>query len=306
MIAYFLLVLFGIFLVIIGADFLVRSGSAIARKLGASDLVIGMTIVALGTSIPELTVSLFASSSDSADIAVSNVIGSNIVNILVVVGFCAILRSTPITEKESVNVFGILMLVSSLVFVVAILDGKITQFEGILFLVIFTIIMIKIMKTGSSEEVSESKPWEYFLLPFGILLLYLGGGMTVTNAVKISKEAGISEWVIGATVIAIGTSLPELATSLVATVKKQYNIGVGTIIGSNIFNLLFVLGITSMLFPLAFQKNWFDVIIMIAASFMMIAFMKTGWSISRKEGSILFALYIFYILNLLVFKIDVF
>ncbi len=300
---YVILIMLGIFMVVLGADFLVRSGSAIARKMGASDFVIGMTIVALGTSIPELTVALFASAKNSSDIAISNVVGSNIVNILVVVSFSAMIRATPITDKESVDTFGVLMLIGSLVFVISIADGKITRAEGVIILLLFSFIMYKIVRSGSTEGFGETNTWEYFLLPLGILLLYFGGNMTVNNAVNISEEAGISEWIIGATVIAIGTSLPELATSIVATIKKQFNIGVGNIIGSNIFNMLFVLGTTSLISPLSFQNNWFDVIIMLSASFLMIGFMKTDWTISRKEGTFLFGLYIFYLLNLLVFKI---
>ncbi len=279
-----ILTVVGLVLLCFGGNWLVSGGVAIAKKFRISNLVIGMTIVAYGTSTPELAASVAAAGEHSA-IILGNIVGSNIANVGMVIGIAAIL--VPLAVRKSVLKKEIpIMLGVSVLLVLISIDGEISQYDGILLLGglgVFTIYTFKdVMKQRKSnnEKTQQSKKNIYLksfgLIGLGVGILYIGAILTVDNAVILAKEFGLSEKIIGLTVIAIGTSLPELITSIIAIRKGHADIGIGNIIGSNIYNILMIMGVGAILGGVMISSDvYVDYAIMILFSLSLLIALKT-------------------------------
>ena len=295
-----LVLIAGLILVIKGADFLVDGASSLAVKLGVPQIVIGLTIVAFGTSMPELVVNLSASFEGKSEIVLGNILGSCIYNILLILGIAAII--TPLPIKSSTKWKEIPMALASviLLFVLAntgfTKDLFVTRLESIILLVGFALFMwytihLTINDNTISEEESKYNSFiSILLIILGLVLLMVGGKFTVNGAVNIAKTLNVSEKLIALTIVSIGTSLPELATSAVAAYKKQADIAVGNVIGSNIFNILLVLGLSSVASPIAYPAilNMDMFVLMIATLFLFaVTFIKKKNVVGRPAGIIL-------------------
>ena len=300
-----ILTIVGIVMLCYGGNWLVNGGVAIAKNLRISNMVIGMTVVAYGTSTPELAASL-AATGEHGGIILGNIIGSNIANVGMVIGATAILVPL-LVQKSTLRKEIPIMIAVSFLLVGVSLDGEVSQYDGILFLVLlvgFTIYTYRDSKKQTSENnddtiITQSKKTVYLrslgLIGIGIALLYGGAILTVDNAVIIAESFGISERIIGITVIAIGTSLPELITSIVAIRKGHTDIGVGNILGSNIYNILMIMGVASTIAGVAISSEVFiDYAIMIGFSLVLFIALKTG-VINRKIGIGLAMAYIAYL-----------
>ena len=297
-----LLTIVGLVLLCFGGNWLVNGGVNIAKKFGISKMIIGMTVVAYGTSTPELAASI-AAARDHGEMILGNVIGSNIANVGMVIGIAAIL--TPlIVSKTTIRKEVPIMLGVSLLLVALSIDGEISQYDGILLigsLIVFTIFIYKGATKQRIEKTDEniSKKNVYGksigLIAIGIALLYVGAILTVDNAVILAQSFGISERIIGLTVIAIGTSLPELITSVIAIRKGHTDIGIGTIIGSNIYNILMIMGVGATIAGVAVVSEVFiDYAVMIGFSLVLLVAMKKGL-ITRPIGIGLAAAYLIYL-----------
>jgi cation:H+ antiporter len=288
-----------------GGNWLVSGGVAIAKKFRISNLVIGMTIVAYGTSTPELAASIAAAGDHSA-IILGNIIGSNIANVGMVIGVAAIL--VPLAVKKSVLRKEIpIMLGVSMLLVLISVDGEISQYDGILLLIglgvfaFYTFRGALKQRENSKVDVDPGKNNVYLksagLIGIGVVVLYIGAILTVDNAVIIATEFGLSEKIIGLTVIAIGTSLPELITSIIAIRKGHTDIGIGNIIGSNIYNILMIMGVGAALGGVLITSDvYVDYAIMIIFSISLLIGLKTG-IINRTMGVILATGYILYLIT---------
>ena len=309
MILSVILVVLSLVILYFGADFLVKGSSSMAVRAGISPLVVGLTVVALGTSAPELVVSVKSALDGISSIAVGNVIGSNIFNICVILGISAMIYPLQV-DRRLIRIDTPIMLVASLLFVVLFSDGRFGRLSGILFLVgiagYMFLCVYKAKKGETIEGEQEMKPTKSWLLDVvlvigGLFLLIWGSDMLVKNAVVIAKTLGWSEAVIGLTIVAAGTSMPELATSVVAALKKRTDIAIGNVIGSNIFNLFAVLGATATITPIQTdQINILDMAVMLGSAVIVLPFMRTGFRIERWEGILLFAVYLTYTVYLLV------
>ena len=311
-----LLLLTGFIPLIYGADLLVENASALAKKLDIPNIVIGLTIVAFGTSAPELTINIFASLHGNNDIVLGNIVGSNIFNILGIVGIAAIIYPLAVKPKTTWIEIPLCLLSAVVVFVISgdgFIDGDkvsiIKKTDGIILLLFFLIFLgynIQFMLSSSYEEQAPVKKQRsaaisVIFIIIGLVLLVAGGKIIVLFAVKFAQQIGISERIIALTIVSIGTSLPELATSVIAAKKKNIDIAIGNIVGSNIFNAFFILGISAIIHPvLVHEKSFFDLCVNLAASFLLFLFIFTGKGrkIDRLEGIIFVILYIGYILVL--------
>lgn len=322
MIIKILLLIIGLALILGGANALTDGSSAIARRLGISDLIIGLTVVAFGTSAPELTISILAALSGSAPLAIGNVVGSNIFNILVIIGVTAMVR--PMLISRSVMSMEIPMVIlSSLILLLlgnsGLIDGtgvnQVSRVNGIFLLILFLLFMRYTFASAKNPEnnaaggedsaaVKSMPVWRSVIyVVAGLAALIYGGELFVDGAAGIASALGVSEAVIGLTIVAAGTSLPELATSVVAAVKGKPAMAIGNVIGSNIFNVLMVLGAAGTVTPLPFGNiGNLDLLTLLAAS---VAFWLFGWffktrTITRAEGAVLTLGYVAYILALLL------
>lgn len=318
MLAYALLVI-GFALLIKGADFLVDGASSIGRKLGISDLVIGLTVVAFGTSSPELFVNIAASIKGNTEIAIANVLGSNIANVFLILGISAIIFPLAVSKGTVWKEIPLSLLAALLLGALAndrLIDkaaaSALTRIDGLVFLsffIIFIYYSASIAKRieGMTEQVPQK---QYGLLKSSLLILGglvglgIGGNWIVNGAVHIAVKLGVSQSLIGLTIVAVGTSLPELATSTIAAYKKNVEIAVGNVVGSNIFNIFFVLGISSVIKPLPFRPECnIDVLVVMLASLLLFLWMFTGKrrSLDRWEGIVFTVLYAGYV-TFLIFK----
>ena len=298
-----ILTVVGLALLCFGGNWLVSGGVAIAKKFRISNLVIGMTIVAYGTSTPELAASVAAAGEHSA-IILGNIVGSNIANVGMVIGIAAIL--VPLAVRKSVLKKEIpIMLGVSVLLVLISIDGEISQYDGILLLgglgvfAIYTFKDVIKQRNDNFEKTDQNKKNIYLksigLIGLGIGLLYIGAILTVDNAVILAKEFGLSETIIGLTVIAIGTSLPELITSIIAIRKGHTDIGIGNIIGSNIYNILMIMGVGATLGGVIISPDvYVDYAIMILFSLSLLIALKTG-IINRAMGICLAIGYVVYL-----------
>ena len=314
-----LLFLVGLFLVGKGADFLVAGAAALAKRLKISDLVIGLTIVSFGTSAPELSVNLFAAAGGNTAIAAGNVIGSNIFNILVILGTCALIR--PLTV-QSTTIFKELpfSLLAALAMGFAASDmlfdhasaAVISRTESALLLLFFAIFMYYAFNLAQSgEQIAEdetpvySLPMSLLRVVGGLTLLLLGGKWMVDSAVSIAAFLGMSEAVIGLTVVAMGTSIPELATSVAAIRRNNSEIAIGNVVGSNIFNIFLILGVTGVIHPLPIAaESQVDLLVLIAITLVLflLIYNHRQRQLVRVHGILFLSLYAIYLGYLLLFR----
>ncbi len=304
-----------------GAELLVRGGVAIARRTGLSPVVIGLTVVSFGTSAPELAVSIGAATRGEGDLAVGNVIGSNIANILLVLGIAALVGGGLTVARRLTRIDIPIMIAASILFLVLSLNGQLGRVDGfILFgaLVVYLAWMIRnarrgdgspvaeVLAAGVDAEISVPRPVlaDISLLVVGLAALTIGANLLVSAATDVATRFGISQLVIGLTVVAIGTSLPEIATSTIAAFRGERELAVGNAIGSNIFNLLAVLGLASIVSPLPLNvldtAISVDIPIMIATAVATLPLFATGYVLSRFEGAVFVAYYSAYLVWLIL------
>lgn len=263
-----------------------------AKKFGISDLVIGLTIVAIATSAPEFAVTISAALRNQPAISVGNVIGSNIFNLGIILGLVAIIRPVAVS-KTLLQRDGSLLVGTGILLLIFFYDLSLSTFEGILLfltLIIYIVILI-IRKEEIDEEIPEGKFtfWDIPKFILGVTIIIVSANFLVDSASEIARHFGVSEWLIGITIVAGGTSVPELATSLVAVHKNKHAISAGNLIGSDLFNMLGVLGIAAILKPLSLNPNEYTSLILLAITLVIIIIMmRTGWKISRLEGILLF------------------
>ena len=295
------LLILGLVILIFGGDLLVRSAVSFAEKFGVSSFLIGVTVVSFGTSIPELMVSIQAAMDQAADIAIGNVLGSNIANIALVLGVSVVIRPLSITTN-TYKLSWWVMLISSLLFILFLLDNVITKMEGLLLIAgLFCFIFFSIKRNIPNEESIISKiniQTGILFFVLGAIGLYFGSELFVESAISIASFFNVPKFVIGITVVALGTSLPELVTSIVALMKGQNNISLGNLIGSNIFNVFAVLGITSLIQELGTSS----ILLFLDFGVMLAVILVFGYQlfirkkISRTAGFILLSGYFSYIL----------
>lgn len=311
----FIILILGFILLIKGADFLVAGSSALAKRIGVSDLVIGLTVVAFGTSMPELLVNIFASAEGNTEIAIGNVIGSNLFNILLILGVSALIYPLAITRgtawKEipfSLLAVAVLGFLSNDIFFGQAKNSALTRIDGFVFLSFFAIFLYYISNISKIENGQQSQGqgvtfFKAFVMVIGgLIALILGGKIVVDGAVKIALQLGISQSLIGLTIVAAGTSLPELATSAVAAYKKNADIAVGNIVGSNIFNIFLVLGVSAVIKPLPIATSVnSDIFVLTGSTLLLFLFMFTGKRrmIDRWEGGFFVLFYIIYLVFLI-------
>lgn len=312
----YILLLIGFIFLIKGADGFVSGASSIAQKFKIPSLLIGLTIVAFGTSAPEAAVSITAAIKGQNDMAIANVVGSNIFNFLVVIGITAMIKPIKVQKSTIIKEFPFVIL-ASFVFWVISHDVKfqsspeniLSKADGYILLSLFVIFMYYLIemaitskdKTSENEiqEISTSKSVIYSIV--GIAGIILGGQLVVNSASDIAIKWGMSENLVGLTIVSIGTSLPELVTSIVAAQKGESDIAIGNAVGSNIFNLLFVLGISSAIHSITIHTEvFYDMIVMIFATILTYLFAVTKKNINRGEGVILFLIYVVYLIYIII------
>jgi cation:H+ antiporter len=315
MLTYILFVV-GFVLLISGANLLVEGSASIAKKLNISSIVIGLTIVAFGTSAPELIVNIFASVQGNTEIAIGNILGSNIVNILLILGVSSIIYPLATKENTVWKEIPLSLLAAILLGVMVndtLIDGGtfsgLTRIDGIVFIAFFIIFLyytFGISKVSGENTDLEIKDMSYMksslYIVGGLLGLVFGGKWIVDGAIKIAEGFNVSQSLIGLTVVAIGTSLPELATSAVAAYKKQSDIAIGNVVGSNIFNIFWILGLSAVINPLPFSKDSvIDIIMTIVASLILFLIMFIGkkHTVERWQGVIMILIYIGYVAYLI-------
>lgn len=295
-----LLIVVGVALVLFGADKLTEGASALARRMNVPEIVIGLTIVAAGTSAPELFVSIVSALKGTPDMAVGNVVGSNTMNAMLIVGCAAMVAPmaiSPSTVKKDIP-FSVL---ASVALIVLALDSFLGRVDGIILLAGFAAFMVYTLmqaKTGSSEAVKEASPvWKNLLfVVFGLAGLVVGSNLFVDSASSVALSLGISEGVVGLTIVAGGTSLPELATSVVAARKGQSAIAIGNVIGSNVFNILLILGLTATINPLEIEGiTTIDMAVMLLSVALVWFFSRTRYTVERWEGAVLVGGYMLYL-----------
>lgn len=311
----FLILMLGFMLLIKGADLFVGGASDIARRFNVPSMIIGLTIVAMGTSAPEAAVSISSSLAGQNDMSIANVVGSNIFNILVVLGVSALLTKLPV-EEETIKKDSPFLTIITIILMVISIDGKLGRIDGLILLGVFAVFLIntvkKSLKTVNASSNNESSGNEVaidievatkeensifttvFLSVIGAIGIVIGGDMVVNSATEIATSFGMSTNLVGLTIVAMGTSLPEFVTSIVAIKKGETDIAIGNVIGSNIFNTLLVLGLASSISPMAVSTvALIDVICMSVVTIMLQVFIKKGY-IDKIKGIILLCTYVCY------------
>jgi cation:H+ antiporter len=311
-----LMLLAGFVLLIYGADKLVEGASGLAVKLGIPNIVIGLTIVAFGTSAPELVVNVFAAVNNNTEIVLGNIIGSNIFNVLGILGICAVIYPLKVKNNTTWLEIPLSLLAAVAVYVVAndvFFDGAdenlISRTDGLILLLFFAIFLvynITLSINSPDEGEVEAKRFTYWkgalFIVLGLAGLVIGGRLIVSSAVSIAQSFGLSERVIGLTIVSIGTSLPELATSVVAVRKRNLDIAIGNIVGSNIFNIFFILGLSTVITSVpVVSASFVDIIFNIIAGLLLFVFIFTGKgrSLERWEGAVFLVMYIGYLYYLI-------
>ncbi|MGL5226554.1 MAG: calcium/sodium antiporter [Bacteroidales bacterium] len=314
MIINILLLILSLILLYFGADFLVKGSSSMAVRFGIPPLIVGLTIVSLGTSSPELLVSIKSALMGQPELAAGNVIGSNIFNIGAILGICSMIA--PLTIKRSLIKQDIpFFLLAAVAVCVLFYNGKINRWEASFFCagaIFYTVLLIRNSRKAKQQlvaspkeddsEIKVNKKW-YVDLAFiliGLVLLIFGSNLLVDKATLIARSFNVSEAIIGLTIVAAGTGMPELATSVVATIKGNKDIAIGNVIGSNIYNIFLVLGLTSMIKPINTNGiDYVDTFTMLLLSVLLVPLMKSGYVLKRWEGLLLFSVYVVYLLYLL-------
>lgn len=319
-----LILVIGFVLLIKGADFFVEGSSSVAKKFHVPAMLIGMTIVAMGTSLPECAVSVTASLANNNSLAVSNVIGSNIFNLMVVCGACALFSPLTIRQDTLKKEFPLSIICAALMLVLGYIGMTLGHIDGIIFLVLFVGYLLWMIQSAKkaraavlsdpaqsgqieqSEFVEENiailPTWKSLVFIIGgMIAIKFGGDFVVDGASSIASSMGLSQTLIGLTIVAMGTSLPELVTSLVAAKKGEVDMALGNVIGSDIFNILFVLGIATVISPISFlMENVIDIILLIIMSVIVLAFAWTRQQINRKEGILMLLMYAAYMVYICV------
>ena len=302
-----LLLLVGLGLVVLGADWLVNGASSIARRAGISEFVIGLTIVGFGTSCPELVVSLSGAIEGNSDISVGNVVGSNIFNVLFILGLTAMVLPVGMTDKNRRIDIPITLGVTILLVILGITGSMsgpgISRWEGVLMLLVFSAYLFYCFKSDSKDEFSETQQAtlsitkSIALTLTGLAGLIFGGDLFVDSATALARQIGVSDKFIAVTILAGGTSLPELATSLVAATKGKEQLALGNILGSNVFNAMLILGLSSVITPLSFASMTIvDIITLVLSAVLLLIWAYTGRKnrIDRREGAAMLLCYVAY------------
>ena len=308
----FILLIIGFFFLIKGADLFVDGAASIARKFNIPSMIIGLTIVAMGTSAPEAAVSITSSLSGQNDMSVANVVGSNFFNILVVLGVSSLISKLPVQKNTIKKDTPFLLIVSGLLLVFGI-NKYISRIEGLILLIVFVYFLYSTVKMAKSATNLDSSSDNEIALAesdtttqtpilktvilsvIGILGIVIGGDMVVDSATSIATLFGMSANLVGLTIVAIGTSLPEFVTSIVAIKKGETEIAIGNVIGSNIFNILLVLGLATFISPITISTlALIDIIFMLCITIVLYLFMKKDYSLVKKHGIILVGIYIVY------------
>ena len=313
----------GFVLLIKGADYFVEGSSSVAKRLHVPAIIIGLTIVAMGTSLPETAVSVSASLAGNNELAVSNVVGSNIFNLMVVIGVCGVLATVNVA-KETIRrdiPFSLICAGMLLIFGIAGIGDKssmtLGHLDGVIFLVCFAGYIFYMIRTaqkasregkkveiegGSDEEIKLiSMPLSIVFIVGGAAAIAIGGDITVDAAARIAGDLGMSQTLVGLTIVSIGTSLPELVTSLVAARKNEIDMAVGNAVGSNIFNILMVLGIAASISPVALiTVNLIDILVLIGFSILVLVYAITNRKVTRTEGASMVCLYLIYTIYIIL------
>ncbi|MGV3760246.1 MAG: calcium/sodium antiporter [Actinomycetota bacterium] len=311
----------GLVCLVVGAELLVRGAASIATRLGIAPIIIGLTVVAFGTSAPELAVSVSAGFGGSGDVAFGNVVGSNIVNILLILGGSAVISSLVVTQRI-IRLDIPLLIGASILALLVSLDNEIGRLDGLVLfagIVIYTGWLIRVARRERTDVLAEYDeavedlevevidkplPVQAGLVLVGLAILVAGSQLLVASATDIAESLGVSDLVIGLTVVAVGTSLPELATSLLASYRGQRDIAVGNVVGSNLFNLMCVLGLTGLVspdpIPVADSSLQVDFPVMLAATVVLVPIIWKGFTIRRWEGLVLMAFYALYVTFLIL------
>ncbi|MFD1912724.1 calcium/sodium antiporter [Halodurantibacterium flavum] len=300
----------GLVLLVMAGDALVKGAVNLALRLGFTPLVVGLTVVAFGTSAPELLVSVKAVLTGAPGIAIGNVVGSNTANILLVLGVPALIATIHTAGSDTRRSY-LSMLAASVLFIVLCLLGPVTWWHGLILLAGLTLMLIDAYRNGREEEAEGElegvdpgmgRGRIAIYLVAGLIGLPLGADLLVRGASSIARDMGVSETVIGLTLVAVGTSLPELATTLIAALRREADVALGNIIGSNMFNLLGIIGVAGLVgtIPIDPEILRFDLWIMLAASVLLAPFVFRGWTVSRPWGAGLTALYAGYVAILLI------
>jgi cation:H+ antiporter len=316
MIKSIILIVIGFVFLIKGADFLVDGASGIAKKFGIPDIIVGLTIVSIGTSMPELFVSLTSSMQGYGDISIGNVIGSNLCNLLLILGITGVIRDIKFERNTKYIEIPFLLVITFLFFIIA-QDGMISKLDAILLIVLFVIFILytiisskieskNLAQSESMELIEASKEISIVKCLFGIFIgivaLKFGGDFVVDNATKFAQMLNVSEKIISVTIIAIGTSLPELVTSVIAAAKGNTDMAIGNIIGSNIFNLLLIIGVSSLVNPISYNLSYnLDLIILFGATVILFIIPHAGKKeyMTKPGGFTFLAMYIAYMVHLL-------
>jgi cation:H+ antiporter len=309
-----ILLVVGLAILIKGSHFFVESSAFIARHFGVSQLIIGLTLVSMGTSLPELGASVYAAYEGRGGIAVGNVVGSNIANIALVLGAVLLLKQITV-KKKMLKRDGLVMMAVSLLFIMFVItDNAVVMWEGLVFMVVFGIYAFYLYKQNKAEKLTcettdvcdtveprrSTLGKESALLVIGCIGVIIGAKLLVDSAVDIAKDLNISETVIGSTLVAFGTSVPELAVSLTAVLRKHGDISIGNILGSNIFNILWVIGIASLVSSLEVDSIliFTNIPIMVLVAALLLIFMGMGNKLTRWQGGVFVAIYVaFLVLN---------
>lgn len=296
----YMILLIGFIMLIKGADVFVDCSSAIAKRFGIPSIIVGLTIVAMGTSAPEFSVSVQSALAGMNDMSIANVIGSNMFNLLVVLGLSSVVNKLKINNYKDVYI----MLVVGLIMLICSADGLLNVFDGALLLVIFTIYILSLIfkayngnQKEETEEKQKSLTTTIVLSILGLGAIIWGGDLVVNSASAIAQQLGMSENLVGLTVVAIGTSLPELVTSLVATKKGEVDIAVGNVVGSNIFNMLLILGTSSIINPMTVTYFTFlDILFIIGCMAMFVLMTHSNKTLNKEKGLPLVLLYFVYMI----------
>lgn len=302
-----ILLVVGFAMLIKGADIFVEGAAGIAAKFGIPQLVIGLTIVAMGTSAPEAAVSITAAFKGTADITIGNVVGSNIINVLVILGVTAVIVAVAVQQSTVRYEIPFVILVSVALLVMGAMDGTIGHLDGVILWLLFIAYLIYLFlmaKHGKEEEEAQEDAPVWKLLLFvviGVALIVIGADVSVDAASEIARVIGLSERFIGLTIVALGTSLPELCTSVVAATKGKADLAIGNIVGSNIFNILFVVGTTALIIPVPFNPAFIvDSAVAIGASALLWVCVLKNKKLTRPGGIVMLAAYAGYFAYLMV------
>ena len=298
----------GFVMLVKGADWFVEGASNIADKFGIPPLVIGLTIVAMGTSAPEAAVSISAALKGSAEITIGNVLGSNILNVLLILGLTAVIRVIGVQRSTVRYEIPFVIFVSILLAVLGLGDSVISRWEGVIlwgFMILYLLYLLHMARNGIVEEAAEEEAPKsmirlLFLVVIGVALIVWGSDVAVNAATEIARIFHLSERIIGLTIVALGTSLPELVTSVTAAVKGKSEIAVGNIVGSNLFNILFVVGTTALITPVVYSASFLvDSIVAVAAVVLLLLCVIRKYELNRLGGAVLLVGYGAYFVNLI-------